>query len=172
MGYRNSFDYSGQNQISGECAESKFEKLANKKGLKVKKANKSQQFAHIDFILIDKKNTTHLVDVKARKKVSRTSSSFSDDLVWIEFKNVSGNEGWLYGASDFIAFERESDFVIVPRANLVNLCENLVTQKRVSVSSEALYSKYTRNGRKDELSLIKMQDILSRTKTYIWEKEQ
>ena len=172
MGYRNSFDYTGQNQISGEQAEGEFEKLAKKRGLKVKKATKSQQFSHIDFILTDKNNTVHLVDVKARKKVSRTSSSFSDDLVWIEFKNVSGKDGWLYGASDFIAFERENNFVIVPRKNLVILCESLVTQKKVSTSSDALYCRYTRNGRSDELSLIKMQDILSRTKTYIWEKEQ
>ena len=167
MGYRNSFDYTGQNQTSGEKAEDLFENLAKSKGLKTKKANLQQQFAHIDFILTDKKNNTHLIDVKARKKISRNSSEFSDDLVWIEFKNTSGNDGWLYGSADFIAFERENDFVIVPRKNLITLCESIVTKEFVNKSADALYKKYTRSGRKDELSIIKMSDILNRTKTYI-----
>lgn len=172
MGYRNSFDYSGQNQISGETAENIFESLAKKRNLKVKKASFSQQLAHIDFILVDKNDATHLIDVKARKKTSRSSSEFSDDLVWIELKNVQGNSGWLYGTSDFIAFEREDDFVIVPRKNLTILCDRLISKDVVEKSTEALYKLYTRKGRKDLLSIIKMSDILNGTKTQIWQKHQ
>lgn len=170
MGYRNSFDFSGQNQFSGEKAEDLFEKIALQKKLKVQKATVRQQLSHIDFILTNAKNQSFFFDVKARKKISRSSESFSDDLIWIEFKNVAGNEGWLYGASDYIVFERENDFVIVPRTNLVSLCERLVSNTRVDKSKDCLYNKYTRKDRKDELSLIKMEDILKNIKVSIWQK--
>lgn len=173
MGYRNAFDFNGQNQKSGELAENIFESLAKKRGLKIKQATKSQQFSHIDFILTDKKDQNHFFDVKARKKTSRTSSNYSDDLVWIEFKNVSGNNGWIYGSADFIAFERDSDFVITPRKLLADLCERIVNRtKKVEKSSEALYSLYTRKDRKDELSMIKMEDILNNIKVSIWKKNE
>lgn len=170
MGYRNSFDFSGQNQISGEKAEDLFEKMALKKNLKVQKATTKQQLSHIDFILTNAKNQSFFFDVKARKKISRSSDDFSDDLVWIEFKNVAGNQGWLYGASDYIVFERESDFVIVPRSNLVSLCERIVSNIKVDKSKDCLYKKYSRKDRKDELSLIKMKDIVENIKVLIWNK--
>ena len=170
MGYRNSFDFSGQNQLSGEKAEDLFEKMALKRNLKLQKATYKQQLSHIDFILTNENNDIFLLDIKARKKISRTSEAFSDDLVWIEFKNVAGNQGWLYGASDYIAFEREDDFVIVPRNNLVLLCERLVSNTRVQKSKDCLYNKYTRKDRKDELSLIKMEDIIKNIKVSIWKK--
>lgn len=172
MGYQNSFDVSGQNKLSGESAEQSFEDLATSRGLKIKRANYDQQLAHIDFILTDKKNNIHLLDIKARKKVSRNSSEFSDDLVWIELKNVVGNDGWLYGCSDYIVFEREADFVIVPRVNLIKICDSLITNQTVNSASEALYKLYTRKNRKDLLTIIKMSDILTRTKTQIWPKQQ
>jgi hypothetical protein len=170
MGYRNSFDFTGQNQISGEKAEDLFEKLALKKNLKIKKANQKQQLSHIDFILTNEKGQNFFLDIKARKKISRTSQDFSDDLVWIEFKNVAGNEGWLYGASDYIAFERQHDFVLVPRKNLASLCERLVSNVKVDKSKDCLYKRYSRKDRKDELSLIQMKDILENIKVSIWSK--
>lgn len=170
MGYRNSFDFNGQNQLSGEKAEDLFEKIALQKKLKVQKATTKQQLSHIDFILTNAKNESFFFDVKARKKISRSSKNFSDDLVWIEFKNVIGNEGWLYGASDYVVFERENDFVIVPRKNLASLCERLVSNTRVDNSKDCLYNRYTRKDRKDEISLIKMNDILKNIKVLIWEK--
>lgn len=171
MAYRNQFDYSGENQISGETAENLFESIAKKKNFSIQKASLRQQYSHIDFILKNK-DKTYLIDVKARKKISRHQKDFQDDLVWIEFKNVMGNVGWIYGSADFIAFEREKDFVLVARKNLVILCEKMVKSERVSNPVDALYKIFSRKTRKDELTLIKMQDIISSTKTYIWEKEQ
>jgi hypothetical protein len=172
MGYKNAFDTTGQNQQAGERAENSFEFLAKQKGLKVRRASFRQQLSHIDFLLTNKENKTFFIDVKARKRISRYTDSFTDDLVWIELKNVQGKEGWLYGAADFIAFERENDFVIVPRKNLILICDKLITSKRVEKSTEALYCKFTRKSRKDELSLIKMQDILNGTKVQLWQKQQ
>ena len=170
MAYRNRFDYDGQNQKSGDTAEDYFESIAQKKGLEIKKATYKQQISHIDFILKDKSGKTFFIDVKARKKTSRSNELFDDDLVWIEFKNVAGNNGWLHGCADYIAFERVQDFVIVPRSLLISLCDRIVTNKVVKKSSDALYNRYTRNERRDELSLIKMQDIIKNIKVSYWQK--
>jgi hypothetical protein len=173
MGYRNQFDYTGQNQISGETAEAIFESVAKKRNFAIQKATMKQQYAHIDFILTDnQKNKTYLIDVKARKKISRHQKDFQDELIWIEFKNVLGNNGWLFGSADFIAFERQNDFVLVARKNLITLCEKIVKKEKATNPADALYKTFSRKTRKDELSLIKMDDILSSTKTFIWPKEQ
>jgi hypothetical protein len=170
MGYRNRFDHTGQNQKDSDLAENTFKKIALSKGFLVKDASKRQQLSHIDFFVEDKNKKIYTFDVKARKKISRSDSLTADDLIWVEFKNVAGADGWLYGAADYIAFERESDFLIINRKNLVTLCERIVQNKKVSSSKEALYAKYTRDGRKDEISLIKMEDICNSMKTYIWTK--
>jgi hypothetical protein len=170
MGYRNRFDHTGQNQKDSDLAENTFKKIALSKGFLVKDASKRQQLSHIDFFVEDKNKKIYTIDVKARKKISRSDSLTADDLIWVEFKNVAGADGWLYGAADYIAFERESDFLIINRKNLVTLCERIVQNKKVSSSKEALYAKYTRDGRKDEISLIKMEDICNSMKTYIWTK--
>lgn len=173
MTYRSKYDFTGESQKMGESAEDLFEFLATKKTLKVEKASKKQQKSHIDFILTDLKNKKYFVDVKACKKTSRISKKTNENLVWIEFKNVAGYKGWLYGDANFIAFERQSDFVIVSRLALVNLCERIVNRSnKVSFVEDALYSIYNRKGRKDEISLIKMDDILKNTKFSIWQKSK
>lgn len=170
MGYRNRFDHTGQNQKDSDFAEQKFKQLAEAKGFSVKDATRNQQLSHIDFFIQDKNKIIYTFDIKARKKINRTDVSTEDSLVWIEFKNVTGANGWLYGAADYIAFERENDFLIISRLNLVTLCERIVQNKKVTSAKDALYAKYTRSGRNDEISLIKMEDICHNMKTYIWQK--
>lgn len=173
MGFRSKYDYTGKCQEMGQCAENIFESLAKEKKLNPVKATKKQQIAHIDFILTAKNGVNYFVDVKARKRSARNNSKISDDLIWIEFKNVAGNNGWLYGAADYIAFERESDFVIVSRANLVTLCERIVNLNLTTKDAkDALYKLYTRTDRRDKICMIKMDDILNNIKTTIWKKSQ
>lgn len=171
MAYRNRFDRDGTSQQMGESAEDLFYKIAISKKVKIQKASLKQQLSHIDFILTDKNNKSCFLDVKACKKNSRSSKDVNEDVVWIEFKNVAGNTGWLYGVSDFIVFERENDFVIVPKKPLILLCERLVNKNIiVDKPQDALYNIYTRKNRKDQISLIKMTDILNNIKITIWQK--
>ena len=171
MGYRNVHDRTGESQTMGETAELSFEKLAKQKGFKIEKATLKQQFSHIDFILTTGDGRKHFLDVKACKKQNRKESSTTEEIVWIEFKNVVGDEGWLYGSADFIVFERDSDFVITPRKPLVSLCERVVNKSKIVDNAfDAMYNLYTRKNRKDQISIIKMQDILKNIKTSIWKK--
>ena len=51
---------------------------------------------HIDRTLLTeyKKNT---FDVKAMKKDNRSDEDTMNDKTWVEFVNVNGNPGWIYG---------------------------------------------------------------------------
>jgi hypothetical protein len=169
MGYTNELDSFGKCAKTGQMAEDLFYKILTQKG-KVRAATTSENKAHTDFFLtIGDKTFTY--DVKALKKASRNDSNTSDELVWLEFKNVHGNLGWLHAESlDYLAFERKTDFIVVDRKLLLELALKICDlTKIVKSSSQALYSSYTRWQRHDEISLIKMSDIQS-IQHEIWAK--
>ena len=150
----------------GQGVEAMFAKLLNEKAIEARAADLKEQFSHVDYV-----SDFGKIDVKARKRVARKDSDVQDDLVWLEFKNVQGKIGWVYGKADWIAFEREADFVLVKRADLALMGEKLCDLgDRVSVGRDALYKGYQRRGRKDLLSIVKMSDVL---KLYhqLWTKD-
>jgi len=169
MYYRNSLDTSGDCSLRGESAESAFIAIAKRKKLEYRKANVREQYDHIDwFITIDDREVSF--DVKAMKKTSRHDARVRNDIVWVEYQNVSGNVGWLKGKADFIAFERENDYALVRRKDLLEFCEERIEKTMVYESSQALYKLYSRGGRKDVISMIRMDDVLYKLKSIIWRK--
>jgi hypothetical protein len=165
MAYRNKYDTTGSSFALGQNAESSFVTAIQKGGSKITESSRQEQFKHIDFYIETSDNLKFSVEVKSRKKVKRKDDSVNDELLWIEFKNVAGKRGWLYGAADLIAFERENDFVMVNRKLLARLCERLCDLTKLNVDvAMPLYTGYQRRGRQDLLSLIKMSDILQNIK--------
>ena len=140
-------------------------KAPSKKGLTVNVASfKENVHQHIDFFVRGKteklKDFKFSVDVKARKRKSRSSDEYDDEYTWVEFKNVKGRKGWLYGDADKIAFETEGGFVMVDREELAKWCEEKVDfKKAVRNPYSAIYKVYTRKGREDLISRIKTEDI-------------
>ena len=161
----------------GKRAETCFKGLAERRGYTVIQTSAASNIReHIDFILArDDEPDKTAVDVKARKKVSRYSDEYDDENVWIEFNNVRGNLGWLYGKADKIAFERAFDFVLVDRESLREYCEATVSPVIVKSTAEAIYKSFQREGRKDVISRVPMKDILHpysfTVGTEIWKKE-
>lgn len=138
----------------GDRVEDLFGKILNKRFNWWRRATLDEQYQHIDYI-----TPIGSVDVKAMKAVSRGKET-QVDLVWVEFQNQAGMTGWLYGAQDFIAFERPDDFAVVNRIKLLDLCKEIVDLSyEVPRSSAALYRSYTRHGKQDILSMIKMSDL-------------
>jgi hypothetical protein len=140
----------------GQQLESSFFEVLKRFDPKCRKSTREEQFRHIDFV----SQSLGSFDVKARKRINRSDKSEQDELIWIEFKNVAGNNGWLYGQADYIAFEQSDHFVVVERKHLVGLAESKCNLKQiVDNSSKALYHGYSRKDRKDLISIIKMSDI-------------
>lgn len=141
----------------GTKAEQLFVSACSKIGYKCIKTDKNTDiYDHIDFY-IERPNGTTSVDVKGNNTI---------DSIWIEFKNVKGNDGWLYGKAKYIAFDMPelNGFVLVSRNELRDRCENIVEKVFVS-KSEAIKKLYTRFGRMDVISQIKLADI-SNLKSY------
>ena len=150
----------------GQNVETEFGALLKKRAVKARASDLQEQFSHVDYFTDYGK-----IDVKARKRVARKDSDVQDNLVWLEFKNVQGRFGWLYGEADWIAFERVDDFVMVKRHELALMGEKLCDLgDRVATGKEALYKGYQRRGRKDLLSIVKMEDILT-LNPHVWDKE-
>lgn len=171
--YRNSRD-SNNSALIGQKAEDLFVKTFKKyKHIDVIKANFNEQVnLHIDFKIIGK-NHKLTVDVKAMKRTSRWQGSPQENIIWIEFssvrsnKNNNKNDGWLYGSADVICFQCKKGFLFVSRKKLANLCEKLVGYKRDEITLEnsgnkkGLYKLYSRKNRRDILTTIKKEDVMS-----------
>jgi hypothetical protein len=149
----------------GQSVESDFSRLLDIRGLNYKKATRSEQFKHIDY-----HSSFGTIDVKAKKRLNRGDGKEQDEFIWLEFKNVQGKSGWLCGNTNVIAFERNNDFILVKREDLLDMAKSKCDlNKRVSNSRDALYKGYQRKGRNDLISLIKMSDVLS-IKHRVWDK--
>jgi hypothetical protein len=91
----------------------------------VKKSTKQQDmFDHIDCFA-----GSNSYDIKSLKKKSAKDDSVDSNIIWIEFKNVRGNLGWLYGKATRIAFELEDKFICVERESLRKRAESLTIKK-------------------------------------------
>ena len=166
-GYKNQYDKSGECSFRGNKAETKFFELMKKRDPLTVLASTQRNIKCHEDIISPKFGS---FDVKSARRVNR-SSDIQYETIWIEYKNVKGQDGWLFGSADFIAFEREKDFVVVNRKDLIKLCKFLVYEKRfVNSAKDALYKMYTRQDRKDVLTRIKISDVLELSSTYVLTK--
>ena len=151
----------------GLSAEEEFSRLAKLRGFGVKPATGMEQFDHIDFHLTSDEEDgvmTAMVDVKSR-------SNNNDEWLWIEFKNVSGKEGWIHGIADFIAFETRSSFVVCYRKELCDWCLDHVELKNtVTSEDEAEYIAYSRKGKQDLIAKVLIEDVTKLPHSQVWKK--
>ena len=168
---KNKYDKTGECIQTGLGAEQLFDQIAESKSLEIKNAKRRENIhKHIDKYVTDETGTWS-VDIKARKKTRRSDDNAQDDWIWIEFQNVRGNAGWLYGEADHIAFETQDNFVIVNRDSLIKYVEGAVDMgKSVKYSGEAKYKTYRRANRNDLLTMVELSEIKNNCEYFIWEK--
>jgi len=165
--YRNQRDVTGECSAHGHAAETVFRELLKAEGYTVTDATMEEQRNHVDFIATRNNSNTRF-DVKARKKISRQDNNYQDEFVWVEILNVRGDKGWVFGGADFIAFEREKDFLIVRRDKLADFIQKTCNlRKQAFHPSEALYCRYQRRGRQDCVTLITAEDLVKLTERTI-----
>ncbi len=156
---KNRFDKKDSLEL-GEKAEGLFILIAVKHGWKISASTREQNIEeHWDY-LIEKDDQQFKVEVKAEKRIQRKDDDSQAHFTWVELRNVRGKVGWLFGKADLIAFEKEKTFFFVKRLDLlalVNQKVNLVA--KVKSAKDALYKIYTREGRKDKLTLLPTSDI-------------
>lgn len=140
-------------------AEKRFEALAKTHGYDVKESSDSMNInGHVDYILTDKCGQVMRVEVKSNKPYAI-----------VEFQNVQGYLGWLYGKATHIAYERDSDFVIIPRDKLAEYAEKVVDFSKVTTTDKLIHHQLTRRAFSlEKVSSLSYSEILSFA--VIWRK--
>ena len=151
---------------TGRVAEVRFVRAGRKKGLLVTKSSHTEdRHEHIDYWLAMDNESRWGVDVKGNNL---------PDEIWVEFKNVAGKRGWLYGGASIIAFDmpEEGGFSIVDRQELALFCEKHVKDEVVKDRKNAYLKKYTRRDRQDVISILKLNDIKTLKSYRVWEYDK
>lgn len=164
---RNRFDKKDSLEL-GQRAEDAFARIASQRGWKVESAPERGNIDdHYDYV-ISKEGQTFKVEVKSKKRISRSDGGTQDELIWVELHGVREKDpGWLFGKADLIAFELKSSFRIVKRKDLLKRINELLDfSKYVDKPEDALYKQYSRPGRPDLLTMIKVEDL----REVIWEE--
>ena len=139
----------------GQLVEAqRFKRLMSLIDPDIKEATREEQYQHIDW-----HTCIGTVDVKAMKRVSR-NGSLQNELVWVEFRNTAGLNGWLFGDQKWVALEIPEGFIFVITKDLLELANKLCdTDTFVHSAKGALYKAYQRRGQGDVISMIKMDDV-------------
>ncbi|NQZ74582.1 MAG: hypothetical protein HRT61_00460 [Ekhidna sp.] len=84
------------------------------------------------------------------------------DEIWVEIKNVRGENGWLFGEAEWIAFDMPElqGFACVKRVDLVELVKEVV-DKVYTTKAKAYRKLYQRKDREDVITLLVHRDIRS-----------
>lgn len=139
----------------GGSAEHRFHDTCKNLGRNIKKASNREDIKHIDFVVDGK-----TFDVKGLKKTQQNG------LLLLEVKNVQGKDGWASKSGpEFVAFDFGGFFLSVLNADLIKLIDKKCRlQDAVDHIDKALYMAYTRKGRDDLMTVVKLQDVLN----YCW----
>ena len=148
----------------GSKAEINFKKLFESKGYKIREATPKENKLHgFDFHI---NNST--VNVKSRSKKNRKDSKAQDDIMWVEFKNVEGGQGWLYSEKCvWIAKELENSWLIFTRTDLLKFAEHKCDKfKLLNYCPSDPYLRYKRAGNQDVIAMIEIRDLKDSCKSY------
>lgn len=146
---------------TGRVSEVRFRRACEYLGLYVKKASKQIDMKHhIDFFM-SKGDKTWSADVKGNNL---------PDEIYCEFINVRGDKGWMQGAANVIAFEmpEAGGFCIVKRIELLEWCNENVEDVFVDDKRHAYRKKYTRPGRRDVITMIHLEDLMTMDSYRVW----
>ncbi len=119
-------------------------------------------YDHVDFWWTKPDGAIVGVDVKGMKKRSRYDDRPDNDITWLEFRNVHGEAGWLYGKATYLAFRRIGLTVFVDRLRLVGYAEDMIRGKQVVDRRPVVCGiPYTRSrwGRNDVTVMVPLDDV-------------
>lgn len=147
----------------GRMSEARFIRAAKKKGLVVTKSTRAEDMhEHVDYWLALEVEDKWGVDVKGNNL---------PEEIWCEFKNVKGDEGWMYGSATIIAFEmpEEGGFSVVDRKELAEFCEEVCSDEIVKDKKNAYRKRYQRKDRLDQITKVTLLDMQSLDSYRVWE---
>lgn len=167
-------DRTGSSQKAGSDAEQLFQQKCIDNKFSWRASTKQQNMIdHIDcFVKFDEIPNETSVDVKAAKKLVRWHPKPQDKWLWVEWVGRSGKPGWVRSKKlDYIAFEMlNKSFLVVNREELEEYVAELIEKNKTVKINTVTDAKngiiYTRQGNKDQLTLVKSEDLIFLNKTF------
>lgn len=125
---------------------SKYLKSKNKKVIIRKSTPYEDKNLHIDYYI-----NGGSFDIKGKRNL---------DTIWLEKKNINGNNGWLLSEVQYIAFDilELKSFCIFKRIDLFNHIKNINEYTTNNYEYNKIYTR-SKWGKKDELIKVKYDDI-------------
>ena len=110
---------------------------------------------HVDFWWNSPRKGRIGIDVKGLNKNKRSDTEYDDSIHWLELQNVKGNNGWLKGNAEYIAFRTNSNIIFVNRKKLLDFALESIKGKEVVYDTPMeCYVPYKRlKWGRDDLSL-------------------
>ena len=161
-------DRTGSAQKAGVKAEQMFQQKCIDNNLEWRPSTKQENMIdHIDcYVKFQQFQDEKSIDVKAAKKLVRWHPKPQDTWLWVEWVGRSGKPGWVRSSKlDFVAFEMlNKNFLVVDRKELESHVATLVEQNKTKKIDTVTDAKngilYSRQGNKDQLTLIKSEDLV------------
>lgn len=144
----------------GSRVEQVFRRTVERYGFVVVREASSYEnmFEHWDF-LVDIDGREIRVDVKDQRKRQRYDKMLQN-MVMVEWKNIGGWDGWIYGCADVIAFRIDGLFHLIPRVSLLEYALGVVDfDKKAYCFADCVNCVYSRVDRYDLMSLIDVSCI-------------
>lgn len=154
--------------------QASFQELAELRGYSPERS-RDRKYKHVSHVLKCKSEKSKepiflRFDVKKCKNLKHNQS-----WLWIEFKNKSGEAGWIRGDSHFVAFERKNDFIILNRKELIEWLSAKANIRYdlpyVKLAKQSKYRIYRRPGTKEETTQVKVEDLKGLQSFKIWRKD-
>ena len=86
---------------------------------------------HVDFWWDSPRKGRIGIDVKGLNKNKRGDNEYDDSIHWLELQNVKGNDGWLKGKAEYIAFRTNTNIIFVNREKLLIFALESIKNKEV-----------------------------------------
>lgn len=149
-----------------------FEDLATSRGYSPKRAYRNE-YNNVTHVLKAKGKGGKAIDILFDVKKIKNKKQ-SQEWLWIEFKNAEGKDGWIHGDAQFVAFERNYDFVVVNRKEMVKMLNSGKIRYDlpfVTLAKKAKYRIYKRSGKLEEITQINVKDLKSLESCQVWKKQ-
>lgn len=144
----------------GQTAEDLFYNHFINKNKKIRTAtNNENRRRHYDFVVFEESLgrfiRIEVKSIKARKRGQQPDPS----IVYLEVHNIDGHPGWIYGESDYIAFQTPTGFMMVNRMRLVEKVKHFYDKLPYVTESGLDYTLYGRFNRMDLVMVLPFSEI-------------
>lgn len=136
-------------------------------GGKFKASSKeTDMFDHIDYEYTANNGKVITIDFKAVKYIYRLVDDSSDDDWYniVELTSVNGSAGWVFGKADYICFETNDSWLMVPRIKLAKFITDNVKDEEPIIGLKCTpdfhLRKYQRVSRNDVITVVTKDELI------------